>query len=230
MGKLIVIEGLDGCGKATQASLLVERFRSLSAPVRYVDFPDYESPSSSLVKMYLNGEFGERANSVNAYAASSFYAVDRYASYCKSWRDDYCDGKLIVANRYTTANAIYQMCKMPQHQWDGFIEWLFDYEYNKLGLPEPSLVIQLRLPVNVSQKLLTGRYSDGAGKKDIHERDLDYLCKCYSASEYMASNYGWSVVDCSHNGEICSKEEIARSVWKAVVDSTTKDGSIIGEI
>lgn len=216
MGKLIVIDGLDGCGKATQAKRLVEKLRSLHQQVRYVDFPNYESPSSSLVKMYLGGELGDNVSNINAYAASSFYAVDRFASYIQSWKKDYDEGQIIVANRYTTANALHQMCKLPRDQWDNFLNWLFDYEYNKLGLPEPSLVIQLSLPVNVSQELLSRRYEGNSDKRDIHENDLDYLCKCYSCSEYIADTQKWKVIDCSHENEIRPVEEIGKSVWKIV--------------
>ena len=128
MNKLIVIEGLDGSGKATQAKLLTSTLQEMGRTVRQVSFPDYESDSSALVKMYLAGEFGTSPSDVNAYAASSFYAVDRYASFKKDWEKDYAEG-IIVADRYTTSNAIHQCSKLPQEQWDGYLDWLFDFEY-----------------------------------------------------------------------------------------------------
>ena len=216
MGRLIVIEGLDGCGKATQASLLADRLEQTGHSVRRIEFPDYEHDSSALVKLYLSGAFGEQPGDVNAYAASSFYAVDRFASYRQFWKKDYDEGKIIIANRYTTANAPHQMSKLPPEQWDGFLDWLFDYEYSKLGLPEPSLVIQLSLPMEVSQQLLSNRYSGDESKKDIHERAADYLEKCRRCAEYAADRMGWSVVQCAGNGKLMSVEDIGELVWQLV--------------
>ena len=216
MGRLIVIEGLDGCGKGTQSGLLAQRLKQQGRQVRMVDFPDYEHDSSALVRMYLAGDFGDRPGDVNAYAASSFYAVDRFASFRRYWKKDYDDGCTIVANRYTTANAVHQMSKLPPGQWDGFLEWLFDYEYKKLGLPEPSLVIQLSMPLDVSQKLLTSRYSGDDTKKDIHERAAEYMNKCRECAEYAAARQGWSVIQCARDGEPLSIESIAEQIWQLV--------------
>lgn len=216
MGKLIVIEGLDGCGKGTQSALLARRLEQLGKPVRMVDFPDYDHDSSALVKLYLSGAFGERPDDVNAYAASSFYAVDRYASFRQYWKNDYDNGSIIVANRYTTANAVHQMSKLDREQWNGFLDWLFDYEYNKLGLPDPSLVIQLSMPLEVSQKLLTSRYSGDDTKKDIHERASEYMTKCRECAEYAAARQGWNVIQCAKDGELMTVEEIGELVWQLV--------------
>jgi len=216
MGKLIVIKGLDGCGKATQAALLASRLNKLGHKVRMVDFPDYDHDSSALVRLYLSGAFGDRPDDVNAYAASSFYAVDRFASFRQFWKQDYDDGSIIVANRYTTANAVHQMSKLPREQWDGFLDWLFDYEYNKLGLPKPSIVIQLSLPLEVSQKLLSSRYSGDETKKDIHERAQEYLDMCRVCSGYAASRHEWDVIQCARNGELMSIEDIGEIVWQLV--------------
>lgn len=139
MGKLIVIEGLDGSGKATQSKLLYDHLIRRGKKVIHVSFPDYESDSSALVKMYLNGEFGQDPNSVNAYAASSFYAVDRYASYKRRWSREYKDGSIVIADRFTTSNMIHQCSKLPKGQWDMYKKWLLDYEYKLLGIPEPSI-------------------------------------------------------------------------------------------
>jgi dTMP kinase len=198
MKKLIVIEGLDGSGKATQAKLLAGALEG-AYPVRTVSFPDYASPSSSLVKMYLGGEFGSRPDDVNAYAASSFYAVDRYASYKKDWQADYAGG-VVIADRYTTSNAVHQCSKLPESEWDGYLEWLFDYEFRLLGIPRPDAVIYLRVDPAVSQRLLAGRYEGHMEKEDIHEKDLEYLARCQRAAAYCAQKLGWKTVECAREG------------------------------
>lgn len=172
--RLIVLEGLDGSGKTTQFNLIKEYLQAKGVKIKPISFPDYEQPSSALVKMYLNGEFGSDAQSVNAYAASSFYAVDRYASYKKFWEEEYLNGSCILAARYTTSNCIYQMVKLAPDQWDGYIEWLCEYEYNKLQLPKPDLVIFLDMPIEVSQKLMTERYSGDESKK-IFTNQISYF-------------------------------------------------------
>lgn len=197
MGKLMVIDGLDGCGKSTQLNLLDEYLRRAGTAYKQISFPDYDQPSSALVKMYLGGELGGSAAAVNAYAASSFYAVDRYASYTRFWREDYENGTPIVAARYVTSNAIHQMTKLPQEEWDAFLEWLEDYEYNKLGLPKPDAVVFLDMPIEVSQRLMEQRYDGDNEKKDIHERDLTYLHRCREAALYAAEKKGWIILPCS---------------------------------
>ena len=176
---LVVLEGLDGSGKGTQAKLLAQALAGRGVPLRPVTFPDYSSPSSSLVKMYLNGEFGSAPEDVNAYAASAFYAVDRYASFLrfwsKDWGEDYRQGKLILCDRYATSNMVYQMGKAPREEWDRYLAWVEDFEYQKLGIPRPDLVLYLDMPIEVSQKLLLERYHGDSGKKDIHESHLDFL-------------------------------------------------------
>ncbi len=217
-GKLIVIEGLDGSGKATQAGLLLEKLQSGTTPVRKVSFPDYESDSSALVKMYLNGMFGSRPDDVNAYAASSFYAVDRYASYKKDWKDFLDSGGIVIADRYTTSNAIHQCSKLPREQWDEFLEWLFTYEYKKLGIPEPAMIIYLHVAPNVSQRLLTERYSGHEEKKDIHERDQEYLKCSQKAAEYCVEKYNWKVIECCRSGDMKSVEEIHEAITNVVME------------
>lgn len=213
--KLIVIEGLDGSGKATQAKKLTEALKELAIPVRQVSFPDYASDSSALVKMYLSGQFGTDPNAVNAYAASSFFAVDRYASFQKDWRKDYEQG-LIVADRYTTSNAIHQCSKLPETEWEEFLDWLFDHEYRKLGVPAPSLVIYLKVDPEVSQKLMTGRYAGDESKKDIHERDLDYLIRSRQAADYCSKKLGWTTVECCMDGKMRSVDEISEEILNIV--------------
>ncbi len=201
MGRLVVLDGLDGSGKSTQLARLQEYFTQNRIDYRQISFPDYEQPSSALVSMYLRGEFGEAADAVNAYAASSFYAVDRYASYKKFWEEDYKAGRLILAARYTTSNAIHQMGKLPREEWDAYLNWLQDYEYGLLGLPRPDRVIFLDMPLQISQRLLSTRYEGDEAKKDIHERDLEYLRTCRESALYAAKKMGWDLVSCGENGQ-----------------------------
>ncbi len=198
---LCVLDGLDGSGKSTQLERLDAYFRENGIHYRHISFPDYEQPSSALVKQYLGGEFGGSPAAVNAYAASSFYAVDRYASYKKFWQQDYEDGTLILAARYTTSNAIHQMGKLPREEWDAYLAWLEHYEYELLGLPRPDRVLFLDMPLEVSQKLLVGRYEGDAAKRDIHERDMQYLKTCRESALYAAERLGWTVISCAENGE-----------------------------
>ena len=211
MGKLIVIEGLDGSGKATQAKLLAKNLTEVGNTVREVSFPDYASDSSALVKMDLAGQFGTHPDDVNAYAASSFYAVDRYASYKKDWQNVYRNG-IIIADRYTTSNAIHQCSKLPPEQWDTFLDWLFDFEYRLLGIPAPDLVVYLKVDPEVSQKLMTERYHGHEEKKDIHEKDMEYLNRCQAAAKYCADRLGWKTIDCAANGRMRSIEEIQADI------------------
>ena len=206
--KLIVIEGLDGCGKQTQVSMLVKELEEKNKKVKYITFPDYRQPSSTLIRMYLNSEFGSSPNDVNAYAASSFFAVDRYASYKKFWEKNYLNGEVIICDRYTTSNTFYQMCKLPKSEWDSYLTWLYDYEYNKLKLPKPSKVIYLNMPIEMSQILMKKRYSGDESKKDLHESNIDFLKVCQAAAEYVIKKDSWIKIDCVQNGAVKSKEQI----------------------
>ena len=179
MGKLIIFEGLDGSGKGTQAELACQNLHSKGYDPLKISFPDYDSPSSALVKMYLSGEFGQRPDDVNAYAASTFYAVDRFASYKTRWGNVYRQNGLIISDRYTTSNAVHQCSKLPPMHWDGFLEWLFEFEYKKLGLPAPDAVVYLE------------------SKKDIQERDTEYLARSRAAAEYCARKLGWHRIECT---------------------------------
>ena len=215
-GKLIVLEGLDGCGKNTQTRLLTERFKKENLDVKYITFPNYEYASSSLVKMYLNSEFGSSPDDVNAYAAASFYAVDRYASFKKYWQKFYENGGVILCDRYTTSNAIYQMCKLEKKFLNEYLTWLYDYEYDKLGLPRPDSVIYLRGDIEVSQKLMAVRYEGDESKKDLHESNIKFLKKCSEAASYVAKKDGWKIIDCCKNGEMRGKNEIHEEIIKII--------------
>lgn len=216
MGRLIVIEGLDGSGKGTQAKLLYETLLAQGHKVRKVSFPDYDSNSSALIKMYLAGEFGTDPKAVNAYAASSFFAVDRFASYKKDWGKFYDDGGIIISDRYTTSNAVHQCSKLPEDRWDSFLQWLFDFEYRLMGIPAPDKVIYLQVDPAVSQKLMTGRYQGDESKKDIHEKDRAYLDRSRLAAEYCADKLGWQTVHCVCEGKLRTIEDIAAEILDAV--------------
>jgi len=214
--KIIVIEGLDGSGKATQTKLLAERLQAQGRRVRQLSFPDYESQGSALVQMYLNGEFGSKPGDVNAYAASAFYAVDRAASYLKDWQRDYRAGTLLLSDRYCTSNIIYQMAKVSDSERDAFIRWQDDFEYDKLGLPRPDRVLYLDVDPEVSQKLMEQRYGGDNSKKDLHESNLEFLLSCRRSALYAAERCGWHVINCCRDGAIRPIEEIAEDIEHAI--------------
>ena len=195
-GRLIVIDGLDGSGKSTQSERVAERLRAQGVPVELISFPDYGEPSSALVKMYLGGEFSDSPDGVNAYAASTFYAVDRYASFKKFWEKKYLSGYTILATRYVSSNAIHQMGKLPSSQWDEYLNWLDDFEFGKLCLPKPDQVIFLNMSRKVADRLIEGRYGGDENRKDIHEKDKAYLQSCQSTAEYVARVQEWQVISC----------------------------------
>ncbi|MDO4199978.1 MAG: deoxynucleoside kinase [Clostridia bacterium] len=212
VGKLVVIEGLDGSGKNTQTKLLLKYLDNIGVKNKYLTFPNYDCPSSSLIKMYLNSEFGSDPDAVNAYAASSFYAVDRFASFKKFWEKEYKQDYIILCDRYTTSNAIYQMCKLPESEWNKYLNWLSDYEYEKLQLPKPDKVIYLSVPIEISQSLLTKRYMGNEMQKDIHESNLSFLKDCKKAAEYVAKTQNWNKIECAENGVMRSVENIQKDI------------------
>ena len=215
-GKLIVIEGLDGSGKATQAKLLAQTLAENGERVKKITFPDYESESSALVRMYLHGEFGSRPGDVNAYAASAFYAVDRFASYKKDWGEVYQSGGLIIADRYATSNGIHQCSKLDESLWDEYLAWLEDFEYKKLGIPAPDTVIYLKADTDISQKLMNGRYGGDESKKDIHEGDIEYLKRSQKAAAYCAQKLGWKTVECVQDGKMRTIEDIHNEIMTLI--------------
>ena len=215
-GKLIVIEGLDGSGKATQTALLKNALKQAGYPVKHISFPDYNSPSSALVKMYLGGQLGSNPSDVNAYAASSFYAVDRYASYKQFWQQDYENGDIILADRYATSNAIYQLSKIDDDKKDEFLQWLEFYEYAQLQLPKPDVVIYLDMPIEISQKLMTKRYNGDESKKDLHESNFIFLKECRNSALYSAKQQGWHIVKCAKDEMPRSIEDIHTAVMSVV--------------
>lgn len=218
-GKIIVLDGLDGCGKSTQFEVLGKLLREQGKTVKSISFPMYDKPSAALVKMYLQGDFSETPDGVNAYAASSFYAVDRYANYKLDWEKNYCAGEWILASRYTTSNAIHQMSKLPPEQWDSYLAWLEEYEYEKLGLPKPDLVLFLSLPLELSQQLLSKRYDGDVSKKDIHEADLQYLAQCDRAARYASEKLGWCRVECSDGATLYSVARIRDNLFRQIQEA-----------
>ena len=214
---LVVIEGLDGSGKGTQAERLY-RYAAGCDGARKITFPDYDSPSSSLVKMYLAGEFGSDAEAVNAYAASAFYAVDRFASFQTKWKADYLAGSTIIADRYVTSNIVYQLSKLPPAEWDGYMSWLEDFEYGKLGLPRPDRVLYLDVPPEVSQELLKKRYQGDVTKKDIHEKDFAFLLHCRDCALYAADKLNWSILNCAAGKTLRSIEDIHQEILTKLED------------
>ena len=215
-GKLIVFEGTDGSGKATQAKLLCETLAQRGIAYREIDFPRYGNPFAEPANLYLHGALGNRPGDVNAYAASAFYAVDRFASFRKDWGGDYRQGKLILCDRYATSNMVYQMGKVPREEWDRYLAWVEDFEYQKLGIPRPDLVLYLDMPIEVSQKLLLERYHGDSGKKDIHESHLDFLRACRESARYAGQRLGWREIPCAKDGEPLPVEEIHQAVLAAV--------------
>ena len=215
-GKLIVLEGLDGSGKSTQLAEIGSYLEHHDFNVRKIKLPDYDDPSSSLVRMYLGGAFGSDPQNVNAYTASTFYAVDRAANYLRKWKEDYLSGKIILADRYTTSNAYHQLQKLPKEEWDAYLAWLEDFEYIKLALPKPDCVIYLDMPIDVSQRLMSRRYDGDEKKKDIHEANIAYLQNCRTAALYAAQKLGWHLIECAENGEAKPIQNIAREVRRIV--------------
>lgn len=212
MSKLIIIEGLDGCGKSTQTALIEKYLEEKHIAYKKIKLPDYESPSSTLVNMYLQGDFGKSADAVNAYAAGAFYAVDRFASYALKWKKDYEDGTLILADRYATSNLIYQMGKIDEEKWDEYLDWSEDFEYSKIGIPKPDCVIYLDMPVEISQKLMTARYNGDENKKDVHEANVAFLNGCRTSALYAAKKQGWHIVNCSDSENPLPIEHIHQKI------------------
>ena len=216
MGKLIVLEGTDGSGKATQCAALAEALGKAGYSYRKVEFPQYSEESSALIRMYLGGQFGDKPSDVNAYAASTFYAVDRYASYKKDWGKFYDEGGLILADRYTTSNAVHQGSKMTGEERNAYLDWLFDFEYRLMGLPKPDLVIYLDVPVEQTSKNMRNREEETNTTADIHEKDKEYLNQCRIAAGEAADRFGWKRIACTENGKMRSIQDIHQEVLRAV--------------
>ncbi len=216
-GKLIIIEAGDGSGKATQTKALYDHLVRDGYRVHRIEFPDYEADSSMLVRMYLRGDFGGHAEDVNAFAASTFFAVDRYASFRMKWKEFYDNGDIILADRYTTSNMVHQAVKLTDaKEREAFLDWLWDFEFVKIGLPVPDKVVFLDMDPHVADKLIAARAKETGAEKDIHEKDTSYLHRCHAAYLELAEKYDWSKVICSEGGEPRSIAAIHDEVYEAV--------------
>ena len=216
MGKLIVIEGTDGSGKSTQFRMMSEHLAKDNIAFKHLVFPRYQEESSALIRMYLGGQFGSKPSDVNAYAASAFYAVDRYASYKMDWGKWYEDGGLILSDRYTTSNAVHQASKEKPEEREKYLHWLYNFEYAKMGLPKPDLVIYLDVPTDFTQKLLRHREAATNTTADIHEQDMQYLATCRETGRAAAAYYGWTVISCVKDCEMRSIEDIHEEIYRHV--------------
>ena len=216
MGKLIVIEGTDGSGKSTQFRMLSEHLKNDGVDFRHLIFPRYNEESSALIRMYLGGQFGTKPSDVNAYAASAFYAVDRYASYKMDWGQWYEDGGVVLSDRYTTSNAVHQASKEPEDKQEAYLKWLYSFEYEKLGLPRPDLTLYLDVPTDFTERLLRQREQSTNTQADIHEQDTAYLATCRNTGRKAASYYGWQVIQCVKDGKMRTIEDIHEEIYQLV--------------
>ena len=217
-GKLIVFEGTDGSGKATQSKLLFERLQREGIDCRKLNFPRYGEKSAALVELYLGGAFGTHPSDVNAYAASTFYSVDRYASYKQDWGKYYEAGGLLIADRYTTSNAVHQAGKLPDGEREKYLDWLFGFEYGLLGLPEPSLVFYLDVPTELTEKMMREREQATNTKADIHEQDEAYLRACRENAKKVAERCSWQRIGCSKDGAMRTVEDIHEEIYRRVTE------------
>ena len=213
MGGLIVFEGIDGSGKTTQFNRLCSRLEDEGVRFTRLNFPQYDKPSSALIRMYLDGEFGENPEDVNPYAASTFFAVDRFASFRKVWRKEYENGGLILTDRYTTSNALHQGAKLPRDQRTDFFRWLYAFEFELMELPKPDIVMYMDIPADAALNRLHKREAATGARGDIHERDETYLRQCRECGESAAEYYGWKKISCITNGAERGEQEIHEEIY-----------------
>ena len=216
MGKLIVLEGTDGSGKSTQFRLMAERLTNENRQFHRLVFPRYSQESSALIRMYLKGDFGTKPSDVNAYTASAFFAVDRFASYKQDWGQWYEEGGLVLSDRYTTSNAVHQASKEEGAARQDFLKWLYEFEYDKMGLPKPDLIVYLDVPTDFTEKMMRGREAATGTTADIHEQDMQYLATCRETGREAAVFYGWTVIECVRDGRMRSIEDIHEEIYRHV--------------
>ena len=222
MGKLIIVEGTDGSGKQTQTELLCKKLKEIKGEgkVKKISFPNYESKASEPVKMYLAGEFGETVESVNAYAASVLYSIDRFASFKSEWEKFYEDGGIVISDRYTISNMIHQVPKIyDKIEKEKYLDWLTDLEWVKIGIPKPDVVFFLDIPFEISQKLMKDRENKITGKKekDIHEKDKNYLKNAYEVAKDLSVKYGWNVISCINENKLREIEDINNEMLRIIL-------------
>jgi dTMP kinase len=220
MGKLIVFEGIDGSGKSTQFKLMCSRFEKEGVLFNRLTFPQYQEPSSALIRMYLNGEFGENPEAVNPYAASTFFAVDRVASFIKVWRAYYQSGGILLTDRYTTSNALHQGSKLPENKRSAFFKWLYEFEFGLMELPKPDIVLYLDIPVDAALERIEKRKALTGGSTDIHERDTAYLKECQSCGSQAADFYAWRKIACFAGKTARSEQEIHEEIYSILTRMT----------
>ena len=197
MGLFITVDGLDASGKETQSVILASALREKGYRVKELSFPMYGEKSAVAVEMYLGGMLGEKPEDTNAYAASTFFSVDRYISYRTDWQKDIADpNTVVISNRYTTANAVHQLSKLPKEQWETFLAWLWEFEFGKLGLPVPDVILYLEMLPEISMQLLSKRSAETGRRQDIHEKSADHLIKSYEAAMYASDTLGWNRIRC----------------------------------
>ena len=218
-GKLIVLEGIDGSGKSAQFRRLCARLEQDGIEYNHIVFPRYNEESSALIRMYLNGDFGTNPNDVNPYTASTFFAVDRYASYKKDWGSIYENGGIFLSDRYTTSNAVHQGCKLPDEELPAFFAWLTDLEYNKMGLPEPDLVLYLDVDLETSIARMRRREEKTHTHADIHEKDLDYLQRCLHTADRAADYYHWTRIPFQKDGVERDVDEKNQDLYRIILET-----------
>ncbi len=220
MGKFIVLDGLDASGKETQTEYLRRALEAQGKRVRVLSYPRYGTVGAAGVELYLHGGLGAHPEDTGAYAASTLFAVDRYLSYRTEWQAEREDPDCVVlANRYTTANAVHQLSKLPRAQWDEFLDWLWDFEYRKLGIPSPDQILYLEMTPALSRMLLRRRAEQTGRETDIHETDPTHLERCYEAALYAARRLSWSVIRCYDGDTVREREQIHKDVLAALKDT-----------
>lgn len=221
-GKLIVLEGIDGSGKSAQYRRICEKLQHDGIAYDHIVFPRYDKDSSMLIRMYLSGEFGEHPSDVNAYTASTFYAVDRFASFKQDWGRKYLDGAFILSDRYTTSNAVHQGSKLPENELNDFFGWLSDLEYIKMGLPKPDLVIYLDVDIELSLARMRRRQQKTNTSADIHEKDIAYLTRCLNTADKAAAFFGWHRVPYLKNGVERNIDEKNEEIYQLILAELKK--------
>ena len=221
-GKLIVLEGIDGSGKSTQYRRLCQRMENDKIDYNHIVFPRYDKESSALLRLYLGGAFGTDPGDVNAYTASTFYAVDRFASYRDDWGRIYENGGLILSDRYTTSNAVHQGCKLPDDELPDFFNWLADLEYVKMGLPRPDLVIYLDVDIETATRRMRRREAKNNTQADIHEKDTAYLERCLRTAGMAAEHYGWVRIPYKKDGVEREADEKNAEIYSVVLKALRK--------
>ncbi len=215
-GKLIVLEGIDGSGKSTQFKMLTERLEREGIDFRKLVFPRYNESSSELLKSYLAGDFGNNPEDVSAWAASTFFFVDRYASYKTDWGEYYRNGGLVLCDRYTTSNAIHQGSKLPEEELDAFLDWLYDFEFRLMELPKPDAVIYMEIELETSKAQMEERQKRTSTQGDIHETNTKYLAACLRAGKTAAAKLGWTPIRCMEGSQMRQVDDIHDDVYRVV--------------